>query len=483
MIGGMRYFMKKSLLLFIFLTLGFSLAGETNEKIIKGDSRFEEFDSYLKEIKKAYHIPGLAFIVTDSEETLYSKNLGQCTSLDQQFFIGSMSKSFTALSVMQLVEKGLINLEDDISVYLPEYKFEKTVSIRQLLNHTSGFDTHARFADFKITESYGKYEYANINYDLLGKIIEKVSGKSYEDYVAENIFSPIGMKDSNAKAISLKTSSKLLKGNRNYFGFFKQGEADYPVENSWFHEPAGYIASTPHDYEKYLRIYLNRGLTEKGERIIKKETIDSMWYENVSLGVPEYDAYYGKGWNYMNYDGQKLVFHGGQVENGITYMFILPEKQLAVCFMINANDYFGTTSLMNNAVWNSLAILKGNSPEKVNHASYILIHLFLNLIYFAMLALSCFMLIKAIVSKHNKAEKQEIKKVRRVIGIILNILGYVVWPVFLLTFTKALINTPLWVVKSYVPDFYCIIWLSAFLAVAGGIIKLFLYFFSAAEKR
>lgn len=183
--------MKKILAFFLFIVqaICFCFADESIGKIMEaGDSRFEKLDSYFDEIKKAYHIPGLAVIITDPNQTLYSKNLGQCTDSGQQFFLGSMSKSFTAFSVMQLVEKDLINLDDDISVYLPEYKFEKKVSVLNLLNHTSGFNTHAKFADFKITESYGKYEYANINYDLLGKIIEKVSGMTYADYVAENIF-------------------------------------------------------------------------------------------------------------------------------------------------------------------------------------------------------------------------------------------------------------------------------------------------------
>lgn len=462
--------MKKLFLIFL-MALSTGVAAVFGTEFTENDKRFSQFEKYLDEINKAYHIPGMAFILTDPERTLYSKTYGQCTSLDQQFFLGSMSKSFTALCIMQLVEKGKVRLDEDITTYLPQYKFEKPVTVRALLNHTSGFATTDKINDFKISDSYGKYKYANVNYDLLGKIIETVSGLSYEVYTEKNLFNPIGMTGTKANALSLKNSPKLLNGNRNYFGFFKKGEAAYPGEKSWFHEPAGYIASTPQDYGKYLRMYLNGGLTENGNQILKKESIDSMWYENVTLGVPQYDAYYGMGWNYMNYEGQKLVFHGGQVETGITYMFILPEEKLGVCFMLNGNDYLGMDTLMNNAVWASLAILSGDSPAKVNHASYILAHVALDLIFIVMLALSLFLLIKAIKTQSVDSSKQESIR-KRIVKIILNILGYILWPLFLLTFTKLLFANPLWIVKAFVPDFYGVIIASALLAGSGGVIKL-----------
>ena len=434
------------------------------EKMKTDDPRLAQFDSYLNEITESYHIPGMAFFITDSEQTLFSKTYRQCGSMSDLFFIGSMSKSYTALCIMQLVEKGLVNLDNDISTYLPDYKFAQKVSVLSLLNHTSGFDTHMKFADVKITDSYGKYEYANINYDLLGKIIEAVSGMSYEEYLQKNVFSPLGMADSCANSQKAGTSEKMLTGNRNYFGFFINGKADYPTEKSWFHEPAGFIAATPADHAEYLRMYLNGGITEQGIRIIKKETIDSMWYENVPLS-PKEEAFYGKGWNYMNWDGLEIIFHGGQVENGIAYQFILPKEDLAVCFMINANDEFGMNSLMDNAFWNSLLIIKGESPKKVNHTSYILIHIALNAVYLLIFLISLFILIKAIRIKKDDAPKNKAK------SIILSIFRYIVFPLFLVTFTKIFFDTPLWVVKSYVPDFYSVIIASFILAVIGGIVK------------
>ena len=452
--------MKKIfVLLFLIPLVTFCFADGTAQI---SDEQISRFDSYLDEITEAYHIPGMAFFITDSEKTIFSKTFGQCVSMDQNFFVGSISKSYTALSVMRLVEKGLINLDDDISVYLPEYSFPKKVSVLSLLNHTSGFNTHAKLHNAKITGSYGKYEYANVNYDLLGKIVEKVSGKSFAEYVQENIFTPIGMSKSQADAKKMKGDKNLLLGNRNFFGIFVTGDADYPNEKSWFHEPAGFMNLTPNDHAKYLRMYLNGGITEQGERIVKKETIDSMWYENVPIGSD--NAFYGRGWNYMEHDGMKIVFHGGQVENYISYMFILPEKNLAVCFMVNGNDEFGMNELMDNAFWDSLSILKGAEPKKVNHAEYVLIHIFLDIAYLLVILFSAFLLIKSF--RTSKKSKGRIKK------IVLAILGYAVWPFLLLFCTKIFFGTPLWVVKSYVPDLYLTILAGSVLSIFGGVVKI-----------
>lgn len=450
----------KKLFLILMMALTTGLAGVFGAEFSKNDERLSKFEKYLDEINEAYHIPGMAFFITSPEEALLEKTYGQCTSPDQLFYIGSMSKSYTAACIMQLVEKGLVNLDADISLYLPDYKFSKPVTVLALLNQTSGFDTHAKLHNVKQKNSYGKYEYANVNYDLLGKIVEAASGQTYEVYIQQNIFDPLGMEDSRANAWAVKDSPKLLLGNRNYFGFFKQGQTDIPTEKSWFHEPAGYIATSPHNQAKYLRMYLNDGKAgglENSENsvahILSSESIQKMWFKNVSEGAKQFDLYYGMGWNYMNWQGQSMIFHGGQVENGITFQYILPDKKLAVCFMINASDYLVMNNFMNSVVFDTVDILNGQEISEINHTKWYLFHLALNVLYLVMIGLSVFFLIK----------------VRRP---VLCILCYLVWPLFLLTFTKLLLSTPLWVVRLFVPDFYGVIIVSALIAIAGGLTSL-----------
>jgi hypothetical protein len=110
-------------------------------------------------------------------------------------------------------------------------------------------------------------------------------------------------------------------------------------------------------------------------------------------------------------------------------------------------------NLMNNVIFDSVAILNGKKAPVINHTRWILLHLALNVLYLVMIGLSVFFLIK----------------VRRP---VLCILCYLVWPLFLLTFTKLLLSTPLWVVRLFVPDFYGVIIVSALIAIAGGLTSL-----------
>lgn len=459
--------MKK---IFIFLFL-FSLFSDIFAISFNQDINIK-LDNYLNEIVQAYKIPGLAFVLTDSDNTIFSNTYGQFENENQQIFIGSESKSFTALSIMQLEEKGLINLDDDFTNYLSEYNFDKKVSIRNLLNQTSGFDNHAKLINFKMTESYGSYEYANVNYDLLGKIIEVVSGLSYDDYISENIFIPLGMTHSVANTKKAKNSPYLLKGNRNWFGFFVQGDADYPTERSWFFEPAGYIASSLSDYSKYLRMYLKKGLSQNNERIIKEENINRMWFESVNV-YKESNQRYGMGFFSDIFMDNEVVYHPGQVENSITYMMIFPKKKIAFSFMINASDEFGTNQLVQTALKDIYLIISGNDFGKVSHSLFFIRHLLLNLLYILIISIGAFVLFKSI----------KIKKRNLIFQIIFCIFGYLIYPLFLLYCSQLFFLTPLWTVKLFVPDLFFVIVTSIILCCCGVILRIINFFYISYKNR
>lgn len=451
--------MKK---LVLFMVILFSLSN-IFAKDLSSNIDFNSLEKYLEETVTANHVPGMAFVLTNSKNTLFAKTFGQCKNLDQQFFLGSESKSFTALCIMQLSEKKLLNLDDDISIYLPDYSFSKKVTVKSLLNQVSGFDTHMKLNNVKVTNRYGKYEYANINYDLLGKIIETVSGTSYEDYIKKNVFDPLEMNGSIANADKVKNSERLLTGNRNYFGFFITGDADYPTEKSWFHEPAGFITSTPNDYAKYLRMYLNNGLSERNQIIAQESSIKSMWYDNVEISKNE-PARYGMGWNCLEENGTTFLSHGGQVENYITYMLVIPQRDLAFTFMINGNDHLVMNALMDKTIPGLVSILNGGQECKINRFSYLVFHSILDFFYFLIIAFSTFILIKSIRQRKNSFKGS--KK-----NIIHSIIEYIVWPVFLLLLPRIIAATPMWVVKSFVPDMFYTLIAGVVLSLTGLLVR------------
>lgn len=225
---------------------------------------YEAVSAQIAEDALEYHIPEMAVIVVDQDEVLFAETYGNCASIDTPFIIGSMSKSFTALSVMQLVEQGKIELDAPISryiecsAYLKRHAEGDEITVRELLNHTSGLDTNHYFGNAHITESKGTYRYSNVGYGLLGKIVEAVSEMRYEEYVQENMFGPLGM-EHTAASLEKGRENGLISGYRNYFGIPVAGKPDYhdgssPSKDSapFSIVPAGYISSSAADMGKYL---------------------------------------------------------------------------------------------------------------------------------------------------------------------------------------------------------------------------------------
>ena len=168
---------------------------------------FERIDAYLSDAVAKAHFPSMSITIADKENVLFSKAYGNCKSTDTPYLLGSVSKSFTALCIMQLAEQGKIDLDANIEEYLPNSTDGDKITVRQLLNHTSGLGEHQNLDNFGISGKQGVHTYANVNYSLLGKIIEAVSNKSYESYVTENVLEPLEMSNSAATLEkSLKTA-------------------------------------------------------------------------------------------------------------------------------------------------------------------------------------------------------------------------------------------------------------------------------------
>lgn len=171
-------------------------------------------DYIVEEEMKEMKIPGLAIAIVSGTDTIYLKGFGKANNSgtkvteETAFFIGSSSKSFTAMAIMQIAEDGALNIDDPVIKYLPKLKGVKNaeeITIRQLLNHTSGFSTYEgmkiynRNADESLSQLAenlhnvrlsrrpgASYEYSNLNYVILGAIIEMISGMSYEKYISQS---------------------------------------------------------------------------------------------------------------------------------------------------------------------------------------------------------------------------------------------------------------------------------------------------------
>ncbi len=443
------------ILIVIFCVFLYFISGNN---VIYAKNNNIDYESVSKELEKEIernHIPGMSIIVVNPNEVVFSKTYGNCKSIDTPFIIGSMSKSFTALSIMRLVEEGRIDINKPISTYIDTSLYFKNkedgdkITVKQLLNQNSGIGTYQKFGSIEITKNYGKYEYANANYNLLGKIIESVSNESYSYYVIKNIFEPLEMNHTSA-TLEGNYKNGLIKGYKNYFGFPIAIESNYPNDNSWIQVPAGFISSSVSDMGKYLQMYLNNGFD-----IVTENSINKMFYDYIPQDDIDRD-YYGMGWVYTKYYSKPVLTHSGLVENYTSKMFIIPESNIGIVVLANMNDYLVTNNLLEDIV----KPLLGEEKPEVSNNLYIINHLLIDVIYIVITIIALYPII-TIKSWKNKTKKL----------YIIDIIRHLLLPIVLILI-PTIISVPFWVIWDFVKDLALILIISSILMLSTGIYKI-----------
>jgi CubicO group peptidase (beta-lactamase class C family) len=294
-----------------------------------------------------------------------------------RYGIASISKSVTATGLMKLVEDGQIDLDADIETYLNDTKLKyyvsdsNRVSCRNLLSHTSGLPQYFQYyydddtvaiPDMRQTiDKYGfianppssKYLYANLGYGILGEVISKTSGKSFNDYMTEEIFIPMGMTQTTLD-ISSRTKSKLakrydIKGNLIPFSF-----CDTPG--------AGNVSTTIQDLIRFGMFHLGDA-TENRASLLSLSTIQSMQQGQYSDNSNERNTY-GLGWFVNDTDYKyKMVYHAGGMDGIDAMIRLVPEKNIVVAAISNQYTEF-THQITEDILLEMLPDLKSVETEE-----------------------------------------------------------------------------------------------------------------------
>ncbi|MEP5939229.1 MAG: serine hydrolase domain-containing protein [Erythrobacter sp.] len=277
---------------------------------------------------------------------------------DTVFIIGSVSKSFTALAVMQLVEAGEISLDEPAGTYLPALRDTPAgePSVRQFLSHTSGFsmvqgnesqddtsmahDALARRISVAATMTPAKqpgtvWDYSNVNYQVLGRIVEIVSGQSYADYVEQKILAPAGMADSFVHDAGDRPN--MANGHRPWFGTFQSINGNLTGRGS---SPQGGIVSSARDMARYLSILMN------GE----DDILSAAGKATMMSPASEFSPEYGFGW-FIDAE-QGTVFHSGANPGFEALATMIPAQKRATAVLVNNSSglAFGHTLPTRNAI-------------------------------------------------------------------------------------------------------------------------------------
>ena len=265
-------------------------------------------------------------------------------TVDHQFQIASVSKSFVAVSILQLVEAGKLTLDQTIDKYFPDMPNAELITIHQLLTHTSGLysgDDLTNYSQvttvdeiiapaFKSSNLYyeepGTYSiYSNLGYDVLGAIIEQVSGQTYADYIEEHVLIPAGMTQSglNMEGLVLENMATAYNGN------ISEGDEAKVLHPSFGYSSGG-LHSTAMDLYKYDRA-LHSNL------LISQESYDLMTQESSKVGTKSY----GYGW-YVNTGVEDTVSHPGNLVGWHSMLLRHQEDKVTVILLTNhdENDMF-----------------------------------------------------------------------------------------------------------------------------------------------
>lgn len=346
---------------------------------------FDAVDDYVTAAIQQHNIPGIQLAVTQGDQVVFSRSYGtaggqQAVTPETPFYIGSQSKSFTAMAVMQLVEQGKLALDEPVQSYLPWFRVadeqaSAEITVRHLLQHTSGLSEAGYVEAFppdtslevlardlsraRLTARPGEVmQYFNPGYSLLGLLIETVSGQSYGDYISEHIFAPLKMTHSFADPQAAQAAG-LAQGYAQVFMLALPSDQTYYR----YEQPAGFLISSASDLARYAMALLNGGELE-GARVLSPESVTLIFTPNAAS-----DSTYGFGWYISEYYGEPQITHGGDSERFHTAVLLLPQRKMSLVMLVNENHLIKDYCEYNTIFWTLVGLITGHPAPAAGPSS------------------------------------------------------------------------------------------------------------------
>ncbi|WP_235007292.1 serine hydrolase domain-containing protein [Haloarcula mannanilytica] len=323
------------------------------------ESTIENLRSFLLEWMDRATVPGLSVAVFDNDAVRYAEGLGERNvdthapaTPDTLYAVASLTKPFTAVAILQLVDRGLLNLDDKIEQYISVWTDVpgEPITVRDLLSHASGMPRNFvayhdsledgqeldllehidGAADQRLTDR-PRYMYSNSGYFLLGEILQQVDGRAYPEYVRDELFSPLGMTRSTFDSEVLNSDDDTMTGYHQTEDGLEPGSVDDGGG------PSGGLVSSVSELVPLLQCVLNEGSYDDC-RLLSSHLVDEMCRLQ-SPPLPMADGQtsgYGYGWEVEEFLGETLVSHRGSIGISGRYMGVLRERGLGIMMAYNA---------------------------------------------------------------------------------------------------------------------------------------------------
>jgi CubicO group peptidase (beta-lactamase class C family) len=352
--------LRRVLMSMVMLCLAVSVAQAQDQAL-----DFAPLEAAISEALTAQNTPGLSVAVVYQGRVIYSGGFGvrnletrDPVTADTLFQIGSVTKPLTAIGVLRLVQRGQVDLDAPVSQYLPEFTVSDNITVRHLLSHLGGlndqaipfgptdpdalrasmatFDARAQFADVGLVQSY-----SNPGFNIVGAVIEAVSGQSYADYMAQRVFEPMGMARTTFHANRAITYPVAVGHVPTLFGVAPQR----PTSDNAAEYPSGFAYSSALDLTHLIEFILNDGQTN-GRAVLTTDLARAM-QQPVAGGLS--GGWYGLGLTVGTYRGTVDIGHNGQIEGYAALLQTLPEVDFGVVVLAN-NSAFDAAPIFDTAV-------------------------------------------------------------------------------------------------------------------------------------
>jgi CubicO group peptidase (beta-lactamase class C family) len=359
----------------VICTFGFGPA-------VLGQSAPRDIESQLAAIEKTIdakrqelHVPGAALVIVKDDKIVYVKGMGLRdvasklpVTPNTQFAIGSSTKAFTAMTVMMSVDDGKISLADSPRKFLPYFKMrdpeaDQKITIADLLCHRSGLnrtdmawytnklnaeETIRLVSQIKPTEKFGaKFQYQNVMFLVAGQCVGAAQKAPWRTVVSNRILKPLGMKTTNTSVRDLARSKDHALGYS--YDAEKKEHVLLPYHDLPAIAPAGAINSNAPEMAQWLRLMLGRGVFE-GKRLVSEASFDELYKKRINVAGP---VDYGFGWFLRDWNGHKVVEHGGNIDGFNAQVALMPDQNLGFVLLTNISaSPLGSIAM--NAVWENL---------------------------------------------------------------------------------------------------------------------------------
>ena len=347
-----------------------------------------DLDARVEAAMKEHGVPGMAIAIVEDGKVVMTKGYGvrklgapERVDADTIFPTGSTGKAVTTAALAVLVDDGKLKWDDKVIDHIPWFRMHdpwvtNEMTVRDLLVHRSGLglgagdlmfvpsssrsrkDTVQALRHIKPATSFRSgYAYDNVLYSVAGQLIEEVSGKRWEDFVRERVFKPAGMTSSVTEQ-----SARFANPNRAYpharlggrvRGMGEQGVLDERKTLGDNGAPAGGISSSANDMAHWLQVQLGHGAWKdaagKETRVFSEAQSKEMWTPAVLIPTAKYPgkiadyspqfSSYALGWTVRDFRGVKSIEHGGAIFGVQAYVAMLPEKNVGIAVLMNAEDF------------------------------------------------------------------------------------------------------------------------------------------------